>query len=296
MSTRWFGTQRELKHVSSRPIERDSMDPSGQPRFRKEEAFWRSWLATGARRVPIDRRRARGAESHLKKILVGAPPGAVDFSSAMARQAVDEALHSLPPQHKQVVKLAYFAGLTNLEIAQELGLSVSEVRRILRASLATVGAHFERGRAKGRRAIQDLLTLPWWPSLQKLGNNVHKAPWPALDHALQTGIVAVMTAAAVALLATHQPPANAGHTHKPPRVAAVGAVGAHQQSHEATLVAAVAPTYGPAGVTGAASHPASLAGLPVTVKVSGPLPVSVSLPSIVAKLRAPGLPQLPLGA
>jgi RNA polymerase sigma factor (sigma-70 family) len=293
MSTRWFGTQRELKQFSSRPLDRESTDETRQTPFRKEEAFWRSWLATGARRVPIDRRRARGAESHLKKILVGAPSGAVDFSSAMARQAVDEALHALPPQHKQVVKLAYFAGLTNSEIAQELGLTVSEVRRMLRASLATVGAHFERGRAKGRRAIQDLLVLPWW---QKLGYSAHKAPWPALDHALQTGIVALMTAAAVALLATHQAPAPAGHTHKPPRVAAAGAVGAHHQSHEASLVAAVAPISGPAGVTGAASHPASLLALPITVKAPGPLPVSVSLPSIAAKLRAPGLPQLPLGA
>src|SRR3981081_4251161 len=134
MNNRWLGANRELRSISPRPDESTVSDSPGlrasaEPRLRKEEAFWRSWLATGARRVPIDRRRARGAESHLKKILVGAPPGAVDFSSAMARQAVDEALHSLPPQHKQVVKLAYFAGLTNLEIAQELGLSVSEVRR-----------------------------------------------------------------------------------------------------------------------------------------------------------------------
>jgi DNA-directed RNA polymerase specialized sigma24 family protein len=269
------------------------MEASGQPRVRKEEAFWRSWLATGARRVPIDRRRARGAESQLKKILVGAPSGAVDFSSAMARQAVDEALHSLPPQHKQVVKLAYFAGLTNREIAKELSVNVSEVRRVLRVSLATVGAHFERGREKGRRAIQDLLMLPWW---QKFGDGAQKAPWPALDHVIQTGIVAVMTAAAVALLATHQAPAPAGHTHKPPHAGAIGAAGSHLQSHEATLVAAAAPMSAPAGVIRAGSHPVSSPALLVTVNAPGPLAVSVSVPSITAKLRAPGPPQLPLGA
>src|SRR5712691_2872558 len=101
MSNRWFGAQRELGLASSRPSESNSHPESwdgggAQPRFRKTEAFWRSWLATGARGVPIDRRRSRGAEPRLKKILMGGPSGAVDFSSAMARQAIDEALHELP--------------------------------------------------------------------------------------------------------------------------------------------------------------------------------------------------------
>lgn len=292
MNTRWLGVQREFKQADSRPSE-SSMDARSRPVFPKEEAFWRSWLATGARRVPIDRRRARGAESYLKKILIGGPSGAVDFSSAMARQAIDEALHALPPQHKQVVKLAYFGGLTNREIAQELGLSVSEVRRVLRASLATVGAHFERGRVKGRRAIQDLLMLPWWRSF---GEVAHKAPWPAMDHAIQTGIVAVMTAAAVALLVTHQAPTHVGHTHKPPRVAAVGSAGSHLPSHVATLVAAVDPAARPASVVGSASHSAALPAMPVKVRAPLRLPVVVTVPSLLSKVPAPGLSQLPLGA
>src|SRR5258707_10151549 len=143
MKNRRFDTQRE---TTSR---RDEPQASGSaPRFPREAAFWRSWLSTGARRVPIDRRRAKGAEAQLKKVLVGAPPGAVDFSSAMARQAIDEALHELPPRHKQVVKLAYFGGLTNREIAQELGLNVSEVRRVVPAPPAPLRAPFRRGPAE----------------------------------------------------------------------------------------------------------------------------------------------------
>src|SRR5487761_435148 len=277
MSNQWFGTQRELRQANSRPGE---SQPSGDreleaaasphPPFRKEEAFWRSWLATGARRVPIDRRRARGAEAHLKKILVGA----VDFSSAMARQAIEEALHELTPQHKQIVKLAYFGGFTNREIAQDLGLSGSEVRRLLRASLASVSAHFERGRAKGRRAIQDLALAPLWRGIV---DSAHRTPWPGLDQVLQTGIVAVMTAAAAAMLVAHQAPVHTGHAHKPTQVSAASPQSAAQPIAEALSQTAL--RHGP------------------LVSIDSPLvlPLSVAAPSLLAKSRAPEMPQLSLG-
>ncbi|HVC75584.1 MAG TPA: RNA polymerase sigma factor [Candidatus Micrarchaeaceae archaeon] len=291
MSTRWFGTQREPKHADLHLGQPQlSADPSGRSIFSRAEGFWRAWLATGARRVPIDRRRARGAEPYLKKILVGAPSGAVDFSSAMARQAIDEALHELPPQHKQVVKLAYFGGLTNREIAEALGLTVSEVRRSLRGSLAVVGARFERGRAKGRRAIQDLLLLPWWRF-----DGVRKAPWPALDHALQTGIVVVMTAAAAALLVTHQAPVHAGHTHRAPHAAAAVSAGSNRQSHNATPQAVLNPSPRPPPVANAAGGAGSVAAMPAKVESLLSLPVSVTVPPILPNLQVPGLPQLPFG-
>jgi len=291
MKNRPFDVQREPKQAPSRPDEPQS---AGTPsRFPREEAFWRSWLATGARRVPIDRRRARGAEAQLKKVLVGAPSGAVDFSSAMARQAIDEALHELPPRHKQVVKLAYFGGLTNREIAHELGLNVSEVRRMLQASLASVGAHFERGRAKGRRAIQDLALLLWWKGT---GDSARRASWPSLDHVLQTGVVAVMTAAAAALLVTHPAPSHSGHAHKPQHVAAVGSAGSNMlQAHHATAVDVVTGVE-TAPVPGQTSTVASLAALPVKVKAGLQLPVSLTTPLQLSKPTLARLPQLPFGA
>lgn len=297
MKDRWLGTQREPGQTSPRPSE-----PQGHPVVRKEEAFWRSWLATGARRVPIDRRRARGDEAPLKKILVGAPSGAVDFSSAMARQAIDEALHELPPQHKQVVKLAYFGGLTNREIAQELGLNVSEVRRALRASLASIGAHFERGRAKGRRAIQDLAILPLWRGL----NDSADRPWPSLDHVLQTGIVAAMTAAAAALIVTHPAPSHVGHAQRAQHVAAIGSAGSGSlHTHHATLVEAANRQAGTPPGADAPIRSGTLQSLPVQVTVPT-LPVQVTVPtppkltdllqSVASKPRVPRTPQLPFGA
>jgi hypothetical protein len=70
---------------------------------------WRSWLMTGVRRGPVARRRVRGAHKGLKKILVeGTTNGGEgphpwqDFSGVMVRQAVDEAVNTLPAQQKQV--------------------------------------------------------------------------------------------------------------------------------------------------------------------------------------------------
>ena len=61
---------------------------------------WRSWLMTGSRGTAVDRRRVRGAHRGLKKILIeGMSNGTEhskpwkDFSGAMVRQAVNEALH-----------------------------------------------------------------------------------------------------------------------------------------------------------------------------------------------------------
>ena len=294
MSNRWFGVPSEI--ASARP--RDSQGHPGSAaaggsgtRLRQEEAFWRSWLSTGARRVPIDRRRARGADAHLKKILVGGPSGAVDFSSAMARQAVDEALHELPPREKQVVKLAYFGGLTNREIAKELGLSVSAVRRVLRASLASIGAHFERGRAKGRRAIQDLVMQPMW---SRFGDIADRASWPSLDHVLQTGMVAAVTAAA-ALLVTHQGATHVGHAPGLPHASAVASAGSSAlHTRDAPVVDALnqRPAAVPRGDAGVLTRNLPL----LPVNAIPPLPFSVRAPAVVSNQRPPENPQLPFGA
>jgi len=133
---------------------------------------WRSWLMTGSRGTSADRRRVRGAHRGLKKILTeGMANGGEhtqpwkDFSGAMVRQAVNEALHQLPPDHEQVVKLAYFGGLSNREIAQHLGLSVGGVQRRLRQALARVSDHIEHGRAGGRRAF---IALMGWLAARQL--------------------------------------------------------------------------------------------------------------------------------
>jgi hypothetical protein len=155
---------------------------------------WRTWLMTGVRRGPVARRRLRGAHKGIKKILVeGTSNGGdvhpwKDFSGVMVRQAVDEAVNTLPAQQKQAVKLAYFAGLSNREIGEKLGLSGAGVAKRLREALATVSDYVERGRSGARRAVLGLVTL--------LPYRLVKGP----AHLVQAGVVAGAGAAAVAIL------------------------------------------------------------------------------------------------
>jgi len=177
---------------------------------------WRTWLMTGARRTPIDRRRMRGAHKGLKKMLIEGmsngeerPHAWKDFSGAMIRHAVDDALRSLPPQDKQVVKLAYFGGLSNREIAFEVGLTEATVQRRLRRALATISEHIQHGRALGRRAMYALTV---WLTGRWLSDSAH--------HFAQAAVVAGATAIIVAQPATapvivprdgHAPPATNAH-------------------------------------------------------------------------------------
>ncbi len=175
MGIRGFGTSEAPVMIGQEPeappVKEQEAEAPAQPATASDS--WRTWLLTGARRPPIDRHRIHGAHRGLKEMLVeGTHNGGdrqqpwKDFSSAMVRQAVDEAVNALPDEQKQVVKLAYFGGLTNREIAQRLGLTVGGVRRRLREALDTMGAYVERGWTYGRRVVYGLLA--WrsgrWPT------------------------------------------------------------------------------------------------------------------------------------
>jgi len=155
-----------------------------------ENDSWRTWLMTGRRHGPIYRRRVRGAHKGLKRMLVEGMAGGDDkaqtwtrFSGAMVRQAVDEAVSTLPPRQKQLIKLAYFSDQTNREIAQGLGITLSSVERGLREAIARVSEYVERGKSAGRKAIYAI-------GLFLAGRQVFRA-----------GAIVVATAAAGAVIA-----------------------------------------------------------------------------------------------
>lgn len=283
MGTRWFGTQSGPDRARRSTDEGRLSDEPKAVLLHDAITSWRAWLTSGARRAPIDRRRARGADAQLKRTLMGGPSGPVDFSSAMARQAIDEAMNELPTQHRQVVKLAYLGGLTNRQIAQQLGLTVGGVRSRLRESLAVVSAYVERGRASGRRAVHGLVL---WLTLRRFGDGAQRLQAPALDQVLQAGIVAVMTVAAVAVIATHHAPAGAVmHPHKARVAAAPSVKSPLTPAQRAAPVSVVAPTI---RVTVASNVSSAVAVQSLMVKVQVPaLPVSLPLsPPILA----PSLP------
>ena len=168
---------------------------------------WRTWLLTGTRRRPIYRRRVRGAHKGLKRMLVEGMRNGVEgqntwnsFSAAMVRQAVGEGVSSLPPRQKQLIKLAYFSDLSNSEIAQGLGITLSSVERGLRQAIARVSEHVEHGRTAGRRVI---CALAMFLGGRWLGD---------AQRAVKLGTVIVVTASAGAVLSA-QPAAPAQVAH-----------------------------------------------------------------------------------
>jgi RNA polymerase sigma factor (sigma-70 family) len=224
---------------------------------------WRTWLMTGSHGTGVDRRRVRGAHRGLKKILVeGMTNGGEharpwkDFSGAMVRQAVNEALNQLPPDHKEVVKLAYFGGMSNREIAQDLGLSVGGVQRRLRLALARVSDHIEHGRAAGRRAFMALLGL---------------LAARQLLHAFKLAAVTV----AVSVIAVQPSPLGAPNIAAPHAPAAVHSAGVRHTKQPDPGFAHNAPS------------------VPAAVSVPNPATVVSGVPVKVPPLPTPPLPALP---
>lgn len=186
---------------------------------------WRTWLMTGVRQGPVYRRRVRGAHKGLKRMLVEGMGESVDaqgswrrFSGAMVRQAVGEAVGSLPPRQRQLIKLAYFSDFSNREIAQDLGITRGSVERGLRQAIARVSEQVERGRSAGRKAIYALAMFMGgrWLSEAHLAAGTSTQPW------VKAGALLLATATAGAVLAA-QPasPAQRAHVERavPPPVA-----------------------------------------------------------------------------
>jgi hypothetical protein len=243
---------------------------------------WRTWLMTGIRKRPFDRRRVRGDHKGLKKMLVeGTPPndGTLpwnDFSSAMVRQSVDEALNTLPAGHKQAVKLAYFGGLTNEEIAAHLGVGEGAVRRRLREALNAVSRHVELGRAAARRAIYAIAA---WLGARSILDTARRGVENASDHAAQAAIVIACGAVTASVLAGQAPsPAQLTQVDR-------GRVTAQAPAPAATLPAAEVPTQpASAEVPPIAAHALpDQTSLPISVPPA-PVQVPVALPTLPIKL------------
>jgi hypothetical protein len=248
---------------------------------------WRTWLMTGARRPPFDRRRISGAHRGLKKLLIEgttSPPDRSlpwnDFSAAMIRQAVDEALNTLPSSHKQALKLAFFGGFTNQEIAEHLGVGEVAVKRMLQVALATVSANVERGKTTTRKAIYFLAIGAIGRQLSEF---LRRLP-PAMDQVTQASVVVVAGVVTASVLVSHSPPpaqltqADRGRISVTSPAAAPAAPGSSS----------------PIGtVTGVAPIPLPTMPSVPPVPSPSPLPVKVSVPPVTLPVPVPTPPSLP---
>ena len=223
---------------------------------------------TGVRRVAGDRRRIRGAHVGLKRMLVEGmqvssekPYTWKDFSDAMIRQSVGEAMHSMPSRDAELLKLAYFGGLSNQDIADRFRLNEASVERRLRRALDAISDHVRRGRGFAEKV---LAAIGVW-----FGGR-----WLA-DHASQL-LPAGVAAAALIVVSQTGSPAHTHVTHAP-------------------ALAAPAPAVEPMPSPTASGTISGVSGVPV-VAPGAPAAVpelpSLSVPALPAA-PAVGVPSLP---
>lgn len=100
------------------------------------------WLLRVARNRAIDVLRRRreesgnGPDSDVTSWIVDPGPGPEDEAlDRMRRQMVREALGALTPDHRQLLELAYFAGLSQSQIAAHLGRPLGTVKSQIRAAM-----------------------------------------------------------------------------------------------------------------------------------------------------------------
>jgi hypothetical protein len=256
--------------------------------------------------VPLDLRRARGASGRLKETLIDSPGAAAEdryrwrnFSSAMDRQAVGEALNALPHQQREVVKLAYFGGMTNREIADRLGVPVGGVRHRLRQALAAAGEYVDRGRATGHRVLYGLIAWLFGRSFE----HTQRTSSTGVEHIVRVGMVIAASATAGAVLSIANVPAQPTHVERtsPPAVASAGSSVVDPPKASSKAVAATLPNAEVA--SGAAPVTVGVRPVGVKVQVPGPsnsLPIPVSLPipisepiSVTLPIPTPSIPPLP---
>ena len=61
--------------------------------------------------------------------------GQMALALAEVRRAVRGAMQSLPPSQRQVVELAYFGGLTQVEISERIGVPLGTVKTRVRLAM-----------------------------------------------------------------------------------------------------------------------------------------------------------------
>ncbi|MEP7307709.1 MAG: sigma-70 family RNA polymerase sigma factor [Acidobacteriota bacterium] len=109
-----------------------------------------AWLVRIARNRAIDRLRANTVRTRTVEATPLPPPVETpEARAAMSEQqrAVARALEALPPDQRQLIEHAYFAGLTQSELATRFGLPLGTVKTRVRSGMMTL-----------RRDLQHIMT------------------------------------------------------------------------------------------------------------------------------------------
>lgn len=110
-------------------------------------------LQTETARMPVPLSVAEGDDGDLDGAIV------VDggFDSSDDRLLLAAGFRTLDERERRILHLSFFAGLSQAEIAREVGLSQIQVSRLIRASLARMRGALDQDRPKRRRAEKYLL-------------------------------------------------------------------------------------------------------------------------------------------
>jgi RNA polymerase sigma-70 factor (ECF subfamily) len=114
----------------------------GAPAYDPARGTPEAWRITRARTRAIDRVRAvrRRGETFVPAVDEGLAAAPAEATGAAAEQAEDRgvirsALQALPPPQREAIELAYYAGLTQTEIAERLKQPLGTVKTRIRLGL-----------------------------------------------------------------------------------------------------------------------------------------------------------------
>jgi RNA polymerase sigma-70 factor (ECF subfamily) len=112
--------------------------------FRPGRGSGTAWLYTVARNAIIDRGRRSGAEvAEAPDLTFDGPGPDSDAEASWIRDTVHSAVAVLPEHEKEVIALAYWSGLSQSEVAAQLGIPLGTVKTRTRSALSRLADALE---------------------------------------------------------------------------------------------------------------------------------------------------------
>ncbi len=119
-------------------------------RFDAHRGSLRTWVITAVRNRSIDYLRGRSAHERQEREIPleaeargeGSDPWS-EVATQMEREAIKEALSSLPAEQRQAVELAYFGGYSHREIAELVRVPLSTVKGRMRLALEKMQSYLQ---------------------------------------------------------------------------------------------------------------------------------------------------------
>lgn len=114
-------------------------------RFDSSRGTLRTFLMTLAHRRAVDAIRSEQARTNREERVPADAPGSIDDQvwSQVLSGTVREAVSNLQEGEREAIELAYFGGLSYVEVAKKLGLPEGTVKSRIRAAMRKLGSDLE---------------------------------------------------------------------------------------------------------------------------------------------------------